>query len=145
MASKPTGRPTGRPRKYTEALADEVCRRIAEGESLRRITRDPHIPSLGTVIKWRREVPGFLQQYAQAMEDRADTYADEIIDIADEEADPQKARVRVDARKWVASKLKSKAYGDKVDHKHEGNVGFTVVTGVPERDSQNDGEDQPDE
>ncbi len=53
-------------------------------------------------------------QYARAREEQADFYADEIVTIADTEPDAATARVRVDARKWVASKLKPKRYGDKL-------------------------------
>lgn len=48
---------------------------------------------------------------------QADFYADEIIEIADNSAVPyERARLQIDARKWLASKLKSKAYGDKIAH-----------------------------
>jgi hypothetical protein len=40
---------------YTRQLADEICRRISEGESLRSICRDPGFPSEGSVRAWSRE------------------------------------------------------------------------------------------
>ena len=46
---------------------------------------------------------------------QADHYADEIIEIVDTETDPVRARVRMDGRKWVASKLAPKKYGDKLE------------------------------
>ena len=55
------------------------------------------------------------QQYARAKEKAADKLADEIVEIADN-ATPQDAhvaRLRVDARKWVAAKLLPKKYGDR--------------------------------
>ena len=58
---------------------------------------------------------------ARAREDLAEYQAGEIVKIADnQELDPQSRRVMVDARKWIASKLKSRVYGDKVDHKVSG-------------------------
>ncbi|MBU2052465.1 hypothetical protein KKH13_04650, partial [Patescibacteria group bacterium] len=54
----------------------------------------------------------FFKRYARARDEQADTLADEITYIADTEPDANKARVRVDARKWVAAKLKPKKYGD---------------------------------
>ena len=47
---------------------------------------------------------------------QADHYADEIIEIVDTETDPVRARVRMDGRKWVASKLAPRKYGDRIDH-----------------------------
>ena len=49
----------------------------------------------------------------------ADHYADEIIEIADKTTDPQKARVQIDSRKWIASKLKPKKYGDRQTVEHD--------------------------
>jgi len=126
--------PAGRPSKYTKALADKICARIAQGESLRKICEDKAMPNIASVINWRREKPEFFAHYTKAQEDRADHYADEIVEIADTAEDAAKARLQVDARKWVASKLKSKAYGEKVTQEHTGGVSIQVVTGVPRND-----------
>lgn len=118
--------PGGRPSKYTKALAARICQRIAEGESLRKICADPAMPSMFTIFHWLGDESKaeFSKQYAHARDAQADSLADEIVDIADTEEDPAKARVRVDARKWVASKLKPKKYGDKLtnEHEHSGEV-----------------------
>ena len=54
---------------YTPALADAICKRIAEGESLRAICRDPDMPSEGTVRDWAREDrDGFGARYRLARE-----------------------------------------------------------------------------
>ncbi|WP_312530469.1 hypothetical protein [Comamonas sp.] len=72
------------------------------------------------------------EMYARARQERADLLADEIVDIADEEctvvevedgvttvgistALVNRNKLRVDARKWVASKLKPRVYGDKLE------------------------------
>jgi hypothetical protein len=57
----------------------------------------------------------FAAQYARAREEQADYYADEIIEIADTAEDANLARLRIDARKWKASKLRPKKYGEKID------------------------------
>lgn len=119
--------PAGRPSKYTEKIADEICFRISQGESLRKICEDKKMPCISAVITWRRENPEFMAQYTKAQEDRADHYADEIVEIADTAEDAAIARLRVDARKWVASKLKSKAYGDKIQNEVTGADGGPVV------------------
>ena len=95
-----------------------VCERIAGGESLRTICKDKDMPTARGVLKWLNADgnDAAVQQYAQAREDQADFHADEIIAIADSEPDAARARVRVDARRWVASKLRPKRYGERVQH-----------------------------
>ena len=120
----------GRPTLFTEDMADEICSRIVQGESLNRICRDEHMPEVRSVYRWLRSNDSFCQLYTRAKEDQADTLADEIQDISDErpmltimtddetveKLDPvgiNRNRLRVDARKWIASKLKPKKYGDR--------------------------------
>ena len=118
----------GRPTKFTQKLADEICERLIEGESLRKICLDKKMPSASAVCRWLGQNEMFREQYAQARDAQADTLEDEILDIADdgtndymgedEEYDGdavQRSKLRVDARKWIASKLKPKKYGDRVD------------------------------
>ena len=96
---------------------DAICARIAGGESLRTICRDRDLPTPQGVRKWLNADEGgeIVAQYARAREEQADHYADEIITIADDESlDPNSRRIKIDARKWVASKLKPKKYGDKL-------------------------------
>ncbi len=117
----------GRPSLYTEALAAKICRRLAEGESLRTICGDKTMPAISTVMGWlfNGKHDDFSAQYARAREAQAELRADEITDIADgvehgaSEA-VQAARLRVDARKWIAAKLLPKRYGDKIQHTGEG-------------------------
>ena len=104
----------GRPLEYDQDTADRICEGLASGLSLRKICLAEEMPSVSTVCKWLTRVPEFAEQYAHAREAQADTMADEIVDIADASADdPKLGRLRVDARKWVAAKLKPKKYGDK--------------------------------
>ncbi len=119
--------PGGRTPIYDrKAVCAYVCQQIARGRSLRRICEDEGMPSLELVMDWRATDPEFLQQYVRAREDQADYYADEITEIADTETDANKARVRIDARKWVASKLKSKSYGEKITNEHVGKDGDAI-------------------
>ena len=111
--SPPANRP-GRPTLYTDEIAEAICQGIADGKSLRTVCEDENLPSRETVRRWLRDNESFRGQYARAREEQADYYADDIVEIADTESDPQKARVRIDARKWTASKLKPKKYGDRV-------------------------------
>ena len=101
---------------YTPALADVICKRISEGESLRAICRDAGMPSEGTVRGWAREDrDGFGSRYRLARELQLDHWADVIIDIADEaDRDPRDRQVRIEVRKWVMSKLAPRRYGDRL-------------------------------
>lgn len=74
------------------------------------------MPERITVFRWLRERESFCDQYARAKRESADAMADDIQAIADDERlDHNSRRVRVDARKWLASKLKPKVYGDKIE------------------------------
>jgi len=105
----------GRPSAYTPEIGQIICERLAAGESLLSICRGDDMPPESTVRRWVLEDrDGFSASYARARDMQADHYADETIDIADNEEDAAKARVRIDARKWHASKVAPKKYGDKV-------------------------------
>ncbi len=119
---------TGRPELYTKELGDTVCEAIANGQSMRGVCREKGMPSLSTVFKWIREIPEFTQQYARATEERTEAHAEDTLEISDnsvklaQSVDPkaagavvQAARLQVDTRKWLMSKMKPKKYGDKLD------------------------------
>jgi hypothetical protein len=120
--------PAGRPTDYGDEVVDLICSRLAIGESLNRICKDADMPAMSTVFGWLSKHPEFLEKYTRAREAQAETHADRIIEIADDaDIDANHKRIMVDARKWVASKLKPKRYGDKLDLDHSGNVGLTVT------------------
>jgi hypothetical protein len=114
--------------KFSQEIFDEICVRIAEGESLRKICKDEKMPSLVAVWKWLNNSEELVKQYTRAREEQAETLVDEIIDISDEKKDDTfldkdgnevinheaiaRSRLRVDSRKWIASKLKPKRFGD---------------------------------
>lgn len=111
--------PGGRPTDYTKDLGDLICAELAGGRSLKNICEDEEMPSRQTVYSWLRTHEEFLDNYTRAKDDSADALADDIEDIASKTLkgtyDPQSARVAIDGKKWVASKLKPKKYGDKLD------------------------------
>lgn len=124
-----TRRKPGRPSKYSLKLAQRVCEAIACGESLVSVTKRAWAPSYTTVMKWCRELPEFAEMYARAREDQADYLADRIVEIADGATpdDVQVAKLRVDARKWTAAKLKPRKYGERVTNEHTGPGGGPIV------------------
>lgn len=119
----------------TRAVEDFICEQIAEGKSLVSILKSkPGMPDYTTVCRHLKateeEKDGFCQRYAQAREDQADYLADQIVEISDDGRNDtyvdekgrtkvdwdvvQRSKLRVDARKWVAAKLKPKRYGDRL-------------------------------
>lgn len=114
--------------RFSQEIFDEICVRIAEGESLRKICKDDKMPSLVAVWKWLNNSEELVKQYTRAREEQAETFVDEILDIADDNKDDifvddngkliinqeviARSRLRVDSRKWIASKLKPKRFGD---------------------------------
>lgn len=101
-------------------IAEEICERISNGESLRSICQEDYMPTTTTVYRWLETYPDFRDQYAHARAKQADTYADQIVTIADTADDPNKARLQIDARKWVAAKLLPKKYGERTTTAVEG-------------------------
>ncbi len=120
---------------YTAEMAGRICERLTYGESLREICRGPEMPAASTVFKWLSEQEDFSEQYAKAKEAGIVALAEDILDIADngtndwierngDEKDKesyqyngeaiQRSKLRVDARKWILSKLAPKKYGDRV-------------------------------
>jgi hypothetical protein len=116
---------------FTWELARELCDYIAEGGSLRSFCEQPGRPQKRTVLRWLRENEVFRTQYARAREDQADHFFDEIQEIADDARndfmdrqtrngtirvlDPEavaRSRLRIDARKWMAGKMRPKIYGE---------------------------------
>lgn len=113
----------GRPSGFSQEIADRICERLGDGESLRSICRDDEMPSTSMVCRWLADNTAFREQYAHARELQADALFDDILDIADgKSADVQRDRLAVDARKWMAGKLRPKVYGDKLDLNHSGGV-----------------------
>lgn len=144
MAKKKIGRPT----RYSKRLADKICALLAEGRSLRTVCRDPKMPGASTVFAWLRKYEDFQQQYARAKEEAADALVEEILDIADDGTNDwmklnikgrevttlnkehvQRSRLRIDTRKWIASKLKPKKYGEKLDLTTQGDKLPTPIYG----------------
>lgn len=124
----------GRPATYDKSkIWPEITRRIANGESLASALRHPGMPSYELARNQIREIPEIKAAYEAAVEDRGAMLAEELIDLADtpipEGLDPasrsawvQHLRVRLDTRKWIASRVYRKVYGDKVDVEVQHNV-----------------------
>lgn len=125
----------GRPTDYTPHLADVICARLAEGESLRSVCRDADMPDKASVFRWMRTHQEFCDQYTRAKQASADAMIEDMLDIADDGANDwmeklnadgeiigrqlngehvNRSRLRVDTRKWIAERMQPKKYGAKV-------------------------------
>lgn len=139
----------GRPSVYTKTLGDEICERLAKGESLRSICRDTHMPSEKAVRLWATnpEHP-FAPVYSAAREVGYLTMADELLEIADDGSNDwmmregkngdvswqlngehvQRSRLRVETRKWILTKMLPKVFGEKVLNELTGVDGGPIQT-----------------
>jgi len=135
-----------KPTPFSDEVFDRICERLAGGESLRRICKDPDMPSVSGVFKWLDETekhPGLVERYARARKAQAEGYADEIVEIADTAHDRDSsaaAKVRADARKWVAAKLLPSKYGDLKRLEHSGPDGGPIQTTAVDLVEEADGE-----
>lgn len=141
----------GRPSKYTKALATKICTLLAEGESLRSVCAMEGMPNKSTVIRWLASNEDFCDQYARAKEQAAFLMAEDILEIADDGSNDwmekldgegnavgyqlngehvQRSKLRVDARKWLLSKLLPKKFGEKVALTGEGGGPIQTVNKI---------------
>lgn len=123
----------GRPSDYNEATALAILEQVADGVPLKEICQQPGMPDRGTVRRWRLANADFRTMYAHAREEFADSLADELLGLADNSREGvktkdgpngvevttgdmvERARLQIDTRKWLASKILPKKYGDKLD------------------------------
>jgi terminase small subunit-like protein len=131
----------GRQSSYTPEIAVSICEGMIEGRSLREVCRAPGMPDESTVRKWAQDdVQGFAALFRRATEIRAARFVDEILDLCDadctftdesgrvrvDQGAVAQARLRVDTRKWLASKILPKVYGDRLVTEHVGKDGGPI-------------------
>jgi hypothetical protein len=143
------------PHAIDRSVIDTVLEKLVEGNSLRSICAEEGMPAMATFMRWLAEEgeegDKLRERYAHAREAQAETIAEDILTIADEECTMVKAskhgssddgdgetevifdatavarnRLRVDARKWLLSKLVPKKYGDKVQTELTGAGGGAI-------------------
>lgn len=144
--------PAGGEGVYSDELAEKICERMCLGEAPTQICKDPTMPSYPTVIRWSlSEDPKYA--VFQVMFDEAKKimwmyHADQMLDVSDDSVndyierynkfteemervvDPeniQRAKLRVDTRKWLLSKMLPHLYGDKVDVSIGGRNGKAIA------------------
>lgn len=123
---------TGRPSTYSDKVANDICIRIALGESLRRICMEDKMPAQSSVYEWLLRHSEFAEKYTRARELQAETQFDELTDIVDQHPDLAHVvgkdgelievkfdssyvawmKLRVDTRKWTAARMAPKKYAE---------------------------------
>ena len=123
----------GRPTTYSPELGKEICDTIAStSKGTKKLCAElSHWPCQDTLFTWLKTYSEFSEQYAQAKICQIELLVDEILEISDDASQDQyvnelgtlvanppaihRARLKVDTRKWLASKLVPKVYGNKID------------------------------
>lgn len=134
---KSARRSKGRPLSK-ETIKKEVINRISNGESLLNICRDDKMPCRDTIFEWLSRDKEFSDKYERAREIRADRIFDEILEIADDSSGDyfngddggmvlnreaiERAKLKIDARKWILAKMVPKKYSEKMELEHSGSV-----------------------
>lgn len=127
-------------------IINRICAHISEKkDSLRNALKLKGMPDKNQFYKWINDNEEFREQYARACNDRADSIFEEMLEIADDGRNDfmtkslgdgvdvealnaehiQRSRLRIDARKWMLSKMNPKKYGDKIHQEHSGDLGIT--------------------
>lgn len=113
-----------------ESIFKSILNKIGEGKSVRAILREEGMPHRTTFDKWLNEDRDKIDQYARALEERADLKFESIETdySADPQRDPESGRIdsawvalqrlKIDSKKWELSKLMPKKYGDKQETTH---------------------------
>jgi hypothetical protein len=113
--------------RLIEAISTTTC-------GLAKICKSPGMPNTYTVVKWRQMFPDFAAEYDRAKKEQAHIMVDEMIEIADDISQDvstvasedgelisyvnkehiMRSKIRIETRKWIASKLFPKYYGDRL-------------------------------
>src|SRR5437588_4778606 len=118
----------GRPKELTSEAVSEILMRIAQGESVNKITQDEYLPSYRTFFRALLDDEDLRKRYSFVTEVREQRLFDQIIEIADSASTAEQAqiaKVQIDARKWALSKMNPKKYAE--NNKPAINV-FTEIT-----------------
>lgn len=128
----------GRPSTFDQAIADEICSRMAEGEPLREICRDDRMPPWRTVYEWQAAHPEFLARIAHAREMGEEAIFQDCLNIADnpligEEIEESEngmkvkrgdmlghRKLQIETRLKLLAKWNPRKWGDKIDLNHGG-------------------------
>jgi hypothetical protein len=118
--------------EFNQDIADTLCQRIAAGETLRKICEEMAMPDVSTVLKWQRDNPRFVLQYHRARIEQTRTWADQIIELADDNTNDiktitrksgkeaqvtdreaiERTKLRIWTRQWLMGKTNRAEFGE---------------------------------
>lgn len=149
MVAKKKAKPNGRPPAYTDKIADTICKKLEEGESLNAICKTLPKVCRATVYNWLSDEKHteFLDKYTQARERQAETFIDQCVDIADDKSNDtilvegkdgneyervnhdhiNRSRLRVDTRIKIAEKMAPRKYSAKHDVSLSGDITIKII------------------
>lgn len=109
----------------------DILNAIADGESARAACKRAGITHWALLKRLEKD-PELAHHYTRAQQARAEKFADEIVQLADsaDNTNWNAVRLQVDARKWVASKLLPKVYGDRLEVEEKRDVSITITIGA---------------
>jgi len=98
----------------------KILNLISNGVLMIDIYRMEGMPSSFVINQWLQD-PKWHLEYARARERMAHVVAETAIKEATENNtdDPQRARLKFDARRWYVGKIAPRVYGDRVQHQVE--------------------------
>lgn len=118
--------PVGRPDEYDRTIALEIAYEYGQGKQWPDVLgRDGRPTQVGVLLDWAEKYPEFAKALARARASHGENLVAQMVEIAATQPDPQRARVMIDTRKWIASKF-SQQFADRV----EMSVNHTVDLGV---------------
>ena len=137
--------------KKTPQLVSAICFDIATTTKATYLICPDHGIDYATFKRWCVDDEDVRAKYARAKDMQADILAEQIIHIADDSSKDtmqkfdqngkpidvedkewtSRSKLRIDSRKWLASKLKPKKYSEKMDLTSGGEkIEPTVITGM---------------
>ena len=112
-----------------DSIIPDILDRLTKGESLRAVCETEGYPAPSTFCLWVTQDEKLAEQYARARELRGEHYGYKVSEIGElvlkGDLDPNAARVAMDSFKWTAARMASKAWGDKIQAEHTGNLTVT--------------------
>lgn len=96
---------------FKEAVREEICERLADGESLLQICKGKKMPNRRTVQRWQDDDPDFDAAITRARESGMFVLAEQAVKDAKMAEDAARGRLAFDAVRWYVGKL-SNAFSD---------------------------------
>lgn len=136
--TEPPKRKRGRPCEFTAEIGEEICQRIAGGETIVEICGSDGMPAWETLRRWLLKYPDFQAQYARAREFYSEYRNDQFryegkINPPTTPEGVANRRIELDHMKWELSKHAPKKYGDKIAMEHEHQHKFIPLDELTER------------